>query len=89
MTHTLVNWDKGLSFENYKKVLKSVGFTLIKAEKRDKDIIKTYSLLSNKMKKYISKRDVNYKNLYERYQEIVNSVKQGKMGWGIFVGKKK
>jgi len=48
-----------------------------------------YTLLAKTLKKHIYSKDQNYKNLYDRYNAIVQNVKKGKMSWGIFVGLKK
>lgn len=88
LVYNLVNWSKGLSFDMYKEILISQGFKLIHSKTHPKDMIKTYSILANNLKKYFNNRDKTYKDLYDRYMSIVSNVKEGSMNWGIFVGKK-
>lgn len=88
LIYKLVNWNEGLSFISYQDILKAIGFVEIKSEQRNGDMIKTYSVLSDNLKKYLEKDDKTYKELYERYENIASAVKTEKMGWGIFFAKK-
>ncbi|HIH18035.1 MAG TPA: class I SAM-dependent methyltransferase [Nanoarchaeota archaeon] len=84
LIYKMVNWAESLSFNSYRRILSSVGFKLISAEQKDKDMIKTYTILENRMKKFSKSKDATYKNLQERYKSIAGAVKNKKMGWGIF-----
>lgn len=88
LIYKLVNWNEGLSFEAYKKILETVGLSVVKSERRDSDMIKTYSKLAQKMGQHIIDGDKTYTELRERYESIVSSVKSRKMGWGFFFAKK-
>jgi cyclopropane fatty-acyl-phospholipid synthase-like methyltransferase len=88
LIYKLVNWTEGLSFDIYQDILKSVGFQNIQAEKRDNDMIKTYSILAKNLRKYVGSEDKTYKELQDRYENIVSAVKTGKMSWGLFFAKK-
>ena len=88
LIYKMVNWSESPSFHNYEKILNSVGFSIVSAEKKDKDMIKTYNLLTKRMEKYSKSKDQTFKSLQERYKSIVDTVKNKKMGWGIFVAKK-
>lgn len=87
LIYKLVNWSDGLSFSEYKAVLKKNGLLFIKAERRDADMILTYEKLAQKMERYISRADKIYLELKERYESIVSAVKNAKMGWGFFFAK--
>jgi cyclopropane fatty-acyl-phospholipid synthase-like methyltransferase len=88
LIYKLVNWTEGLSFDMYQDILESVGFQNIQAEKRDDDMIKTYSILAKNLEKYVGSKDKTYRELQGRYENIVSAVKTGKMGWGLFFAKK-
>ncbi|OGD39276.1 hypothetical protein A3A25_03725 [Candidatus Azambacteria bacterium RIFCSPLOWO2_01_FULL_46_26] len=88
LIYKLVNWNEGLSFEAYRKILETIGLSVVKSERRDKDIINTYAKLAQKMGQHIVDGDKTYTELKERYESIVSSVKNGKMGWGFFFAKK-
>src|SRR3989338_8393953 len=88
LIYKLVNWNEGLSFEAYRKILETIGLSVVKSERRDKDIINTYAKLAQKMEQHIVDGDKTYTELKERYESIVSSVKNGKIGWGFFFAKK-
>lgn len=82
-----VNWDKSLSFNDYIHILNGINFQVIHQEQRNTDMIKTYKLLAKKIKPLI-KSENTYQDLYDRYNGIVKTIKNGQMGWGIFVAQK-
>lgn len=84
LVYDLVNWSQPLSYEMYQDILQQAGLLVDKAERRDADMIKTYDLLAQKMKLFADRGDTMYAELMARYRSIVDSVKQGKMGWGFF-----
>ena len=88
LIYKLVNWNEGLSFEAYRKILENIGLSVVKSERRDKDMINTYAKLAQKMEQHIVDGDKTYTELKERYESIVSSVEKGKMGWGFFFAKK-
>lgn len=88
LIYKLVNWNEGLSFEAYSKILETVGLSVVKSERRDKDMIKTYTKLAQKMQDHVAKGDKTYAELKDRYESIVSSVKSNKMGWGLFFAQK-
>ncbi len=88
LVRKLVNWDNGLSFEAYQKVLRECVFQDVHAENRGKDMITTYAHLAKRMEEYINDADETYRNFKDRYESIVESVKTGKMGWGMFSAQK-
>ena len=88
LIYKMINWAESLSFNNYKKILCSVGFKLISSEKKDKDMIKTYEFLAKEMNKHLKSKDQIFKSLQDRYESIVGAVKTKKMGWGIFIAQK-
>jgi cyclopropane fatty-acyl-phospholipid synthase-like methyltransferase/short-subunit dehydrogenase len=88
LIYKLVNWNKSLSFSTYNKIIEKVGLKIIKSEQRNTDMIQTYKKLAKKMESYTHNKDTTYTELKNRYQEIVSSVKSGKMGWGMFIAQK-
>lgn len=88
LVYKLVNWNEGLSFNAYEEILKMIGLMIVKSERRDKDMIRTYEKLAQKMQDHVSKGDKTYLELKQRYESIVSSVKDGKMGWGLFFTQK-
>ncbi|MDP1688600.1 MAG: SDR family NAD(P)-dependent oxidoreductase [bacterium] len=88
LIYKLVNWNEGLSFEAYGKILETIGLSVVKSERRDTDMINTYAKLAQKMEQHIVDGDKTYTELKERYESIVSAVKNGKMGWGFFFAKK-
>ncbi len=88
LIYKLVNWNEGLSFTDYKKILGIVGFKTIKAECYSEDMIKTYSLLADRMKDFEKQEDKTFSELKDRYQNIVSAVKGEKMGWAMFFAQK-
>jgi cyclopropane fatty-acyl-phospholipid synthase-like methyltransferase/NAD(P)-dependent dehydrogenase (short-subunit alcohol dehydrogenase family) len=88
LVYKFVNWNESLSFRAYEEILKAVGLNVVKSERRDKDMVKTYENLAQRMEKYKSKNDKTYNELGERYKAIVSSVKEGKMGWGLLFAQK-
>lgn len=84
---SLVNWREGLSFERYQQALTASGFNVTCAEHRDHDMARTYALLVRQLAKFV-RLDPTYVALRERYQNIVESVRSGKMGWAIFIARK-
>lgn len=88
LIYKLVNWNEGLSFSAYEEILKMVGLTIVKAERRDEDMVRTYGKLAQKMQDYVAKGDKTYLELKQRYESVVSSVKNGKMGWGLFFTQK-
>lgn len=88
LIYKMVNWQESLSFNSYKKILKSAGFNPIFTKQRNKDMTKTYNFLVKRMKKYTNSKDKTFKNLNERYKSIIEAVKSKKMGWGIFIATK-
>lgn len=88
LIYKLVNWNEGLSFEAYRKILETIGLSVMKSERRDADMINTYAKLAQKMEQHIVGGDKTYTELKERYESIVSAVKNGKMGWGFFFAKK-
>lgn len=88
LIYEMINWSESLSFADYKRILSSIGFNLISAEQRDEDMIKTYNFLANRMNQYLDSKDKTFKDLKERYESIVDALKNKKMGWGIFMAKK-
>lgn len=88
LVYKLVNWNKGLSFEQYTQILKAVGLTIISAEKRDSDMILTYTKLAQKMNRYQENKEKTYRELRDRYENIAQSTKDGKMGWAFFFTQK-
>lgn len=88
LVYKLVNWNKGLSFEQYNQILKAVGLTIIHSEKRDPDMILTYDKLAQKMNQHPKSQEKTYLELKERYESIAQSTKDGKMGWAFFFTQK-
>ena len=88
LIYKLVNWNKGLSFEDYNGILKAVGLEIIKSERRDEDMLMTYEKLAKKMDEYSTGKEKTYSELRERYEAIAVAVKNGKMGWGFFFAQK-
>ncbi|MFO0702525.1 MAG: class I SAM-dependent methyltransferase [Candidatus Andersenbacteria bacterium] len=83
----VVNWQEGLSFERYQRALRTVGLDVVHAEQRDRDMIKTYTLLVRQLAAFID-RHPTYRTLRERYQSIVAAVRAGKMGWALCIARK-
>ncbi len=88
LTHRVVNWKQGLSFQQYKTILQSIGFSVLRAEQRNQDMIKTYTLLGRSLQRLLLNNDSTYRTLFDRYHSIVNSVRKKHMGWGMFVAQK-
>lgn len=88
LVYKLVNWNKGLSFEQYSEILKAVGLAIIHSEKRDPDMILTYEKLAKKMIEHKRINEKIYLELKERYENIAQSTKEGKMGWAFFFSQK-
>lgn len=88
LIYKLVNWSEGLSFEAYEKILETSGLLVVKSERRDRDMINTYSKLAQKIGQRIADGDKTYTELKERYESIVSAAKSGKMGWGFFFARK-
>ncbi|KKQ80594.1 MAG: Methyltransferase type 11 [Parcubacteria group bacterium GW2011_GWC2_38_7] len=88
LVYKLVNWQEAFSYELYQQVISDVGLKMIKKERRDSDMAKTYSKLATKMIKYEKGGDATYIDLKNRYNQIVISVKVKKMGWGFFLAQK-
>lgn len=86
--YKLVNWTKGLSFADYQNTLKTVGLNILKAERRNSDMIKTYEKLAEKIAPFTKQNDKTYRELKDRYESIVKSVKNRKMSWGFFLAQK-
>jgi sarcosine/dimethylglycine N-methyltransferase len=86
--YRLVNWNEGLSFDAYDEILKMNGMKIVTSERRDEDMMRTYEKLAQKMQEHIAKGDKTYLELKQRYESIVSSVKNGKMGWGLFFTQK-
>ncbi|MFA6521989.1 MAG: SDR family NAD(P)-dependent oxidoreductase [Patescibacteria group bacterium] len=88
LVYSLVNWTGELSEDAYLKILNTVGFVGVTVERHDADMIRTYQMLADKMQPYTNQDDTMYKDLQSRYRHIVDAVKRGKMGWGLFIAKK-
>lgn len=88
LIYKLVNWNESLSLITYQDILKTVGLSVIKTERKDADMIRTYKKLAQKMNPYISLDDKTFTELKERYESIVSAVKNGKMSWGFFFAQK-
>ena len=88
LVYSLVNWTGELSQDVYLKILNTVGFAEATVERHDADMIRTYQMLADKMQPYTNQDDKMYKELQSRYQHIVDAVKRGKMGWGLFLAQK-
>lgn len=88
LVFTLVNWTGELSEEAYLEILRTVGFTNVHSVRHDADMIRTYQLLADKMSQYTKGDDTTYTDLQNRYEQIVQAVKRGKMGWGFFCAQK-
>ncbi|PIY93273.1 MAG: hypothetical protein COY69_02545 [Candidatus Magasanikbacteria bacterium CG_4_10_14_0_8_um_filter_32_14] len=88
LIYDLVNWNKELSFEKYEKILKTVGLSIIESERRDEDMIMTYTKLAQKIVYHGIDKDKTYAELKERYENIVSAVKAKKMGWAFFFAQK-
>ena len=88
LVYSLVNWTGELSQDAYLKILNIVGFAGVTVERHDADMIRTYQMLADKMQPYTNQQDTMYKELQSRYQHIVDAVKRGKMGWGLFLAQK-
>ncbi|MFA5993975.1 MAG: methyltransferase domain-containing protein [Parcubacteria group bacterium] len=88
LIYKLVNWNKGLSFEQYNQILKTVGLTISHSERRDPDMILTYQKLAQKMNQHQKSKEKTYLELKERYENIAQSTKDGKMGWAFFFAQK-
>ncbi len=88
LVYSLVNWAGELSEDAYLKILNAVGFAGVTVERHDADMLRTYQMLVDKMQPYTNREDAMYKDLQSRYQHIVDAVKRGKMGWGLFIAQK-
>ncbi|MEI7511962.1 MAG: SDR family NAD(P)-dependent oxidoreductase [Candidatus Uhrbacteria bacterium] len=88
LIYKLVNWNEALSFNAYQTILKTVGLQILKTERRDSDMVLTYSKLSQSMSQYVQDKDKTYGELQDRYASIASAVKNGKMGWGFFFAQK-
>lgn len=88
LIYKLVNWNESLSFGAYQEILKVVGLTVIKTERKNDDMIQTYEKLAQKINQYISRDDKTFIELKERYESIVSAVKNGKISWGFFFAQK-
>ncbi len=83
-----VKWEKGLSFEEYKILLRETGFKIFFSEERNDDMKKTYEKLIIQTAPFIKKRDEVYDSLVKRYTQIVHGIDNKEIGWGWFVAKK-
>ena len=88
LVYSLVNWTGELSQDAYLNILNTIGFAGVIVERHDADMIRTYQMLADKMQPYTNQQDTMYKELQSRYQHIVDAVKRGKMGWGLFLAQK-
>lgn len=88
LVFSLVNWTGELSQDAYLRILNTVGFAGVKVERHDSDMIRTYQMLADKIQPYTSQDDSMYGDLQSRYRHIVDAVKRGKLGWGMFVAQK-
>lgn len=88
LVYELVNWNDPLSQKQYEEILKTVGLHVHTAERHDKHMIQTYQLLANKMTPFAKSQDTTYTDLKQRYESIVASVRNKKMGWGFFFAQK-
>ncbi|EKE06644.1 MAG: methyltransferase [uncultured bacterium] len=88
LIYNLVNWNERISFSIYERILKGLGLSIVKSERRDDDMIRTYNKLAQKIIKFDNNKDETYRNLKERYEKIVLSVKDKKMGWAFFFAQK-
>ncbi|MDD5251125.1 MAG: methyltransferase domain-containing protein [Patescibacteria group bacterium] len=88
LVYDLVHWEKGLSFGMYRRLLKQTGFAVVTARRRDAHMIRTYEALAKQMDERLMSKDGTYRELRNRYLQIVSSVRAGKMGWGLFLSRK-
>jgi ubiquinone/menaquinone biosynthesis C-methylase UbiE len=88
LVYRLVNWTNPLSFTTYRKVLEDAGFSGIRSERQDANMIRTYEMLAQEIAPYIVSEDGVYAELKARYESIVCAVRDGKMGWGFFFARK-
>ncbi len=84
-----VKWEKGLSFEEYKKLLSEIGFENILAEEKNVDMKRTYQKLIAQIAPFIQNKDNQYSKLAQRYTDIVDGIDNKEIGWVWFVYQKR
>jgi len=88
LLYELVNWTESLSQDMYREVLSQSGLVVTDEDRRDTDMIKTYVLLAERLRAITSVEDEVLQELRLRYEQIVESVKSGSMGWLLITATK-
>ena len=83
-----VKWEKGVSFNEYLKLLESVGFEVLHCERRREDMLKTYQKLIPQTEYLLRNEPEMFKKLVGRYKAMVRSIEEDELSWGWFVVKK-
>ncbi len=81
-------FDTEFSLSSYQDALRETGFTVLEAVDLSQQLKTSYQCLSKLAQNQGSKLDGKYQSLSLAYDQMVEAVDQGELGWGLYLCRK-